>query len=226
MTIKFGTFLLMQSPSARPSTEMYARAIDMAQVAENLGFRREGEFLFRADRHDAAAKEVDRDTFFRIRESGGTVISSAYETVIRILVPRGDDPPYAVDDSKIYVRSEAETGLAVRDEIVGLVLRGRGAQPAGIQRCGSNSSMSRALCVGSRVSTSLRYAYGSCPLSLADWIRLMMAAARLPARRLPANSQFFRPVAMGRMRFSIQLLSIGRSPSPMNRTSAAQRLRL
>ena len=25
--------------------------------------------------HDAAAKEVDRDTFFRIRESGGTVIS-------------------------------------------------------------------------------------------------------------------------------------------------------
>lgn len=44
--------------------------------------------------------------------------------VIRVLVPRGDDPPYAVDDNKIYVRSEAETGLAVRDEIVGLVLRG------------------------------------------------------------------------------------------------------
>ncbi|MBN2551036.1 MAG: putative DNA binding domain-containing protein [Anaerolineales bacterium] len=44
--------------------------------------------------------------------------------VIRILVPRGDDLPYAVDDNKIYVRSEAETGLAVRDEIVGLVLRG------------------------------------------------------------------------------------------------------
>jgi len=40
-------------------------------------------------------------------------------------------------------------------------------------------------------------------------IRLMMAAARLPARRLPANSQFLRPVAIGRMQFSIQLLSIG-----------------
>ncbi len=38
----------------------------------------------------------------------------------------------------------------------------------------------------------------------------MMAAALFPARRLPAaNSQFFRPLAMGRMRFSIQLLSIG-----------------
>jgi hypothetical protein len=43
--------------------------------------------------------------------------------IIRILVPRGDDPPYAVDDNKIYVRSETETGLAVRDEIVDLVLR-------------------------------------------------------------------------------------------------------
>ncbi|HEX2978826.1 MAG TPA: RNA-binding domain-containing protein [Anaerolineaceae bacterium] len=44
--------------------------------------------------------------------------------IIRVLVPRGDDPPYAVDDNKIYVRNETETGLAVRDEIVGLVLRG------------------------------------------------------------------------------------------------------
>ena len=44
--------------------------------------------------------------------------------IVRILVPRGDDPPYAVDDNKIYVRSEAETGLAVRDEIVELVRRG------------------------------------------------------------------------------------------------------
>jgi uncharacterized sporulation protein YeaH/YhbH (DUF444 family) len=28
--------------------------------------------------HDAAAREVDRNTFFRTRESGGTMISSAY----------------------------------------------------------------------------------------------------------------------------------------------------
>lgn len=43
--------------------------------------------------------------------------------VLRVLVPRGDDPPYAVDENKIYVRSETETGLAVRDEIVSLVMR-------------------------------------------------------------------------------------------------------
>lgn len=44
--------------------------------------------------------------------------------VIRVRIPRGEDPPYAVDDNKIYVRDEAETVLGVRDEIVQLVLRG------------------------------------------------------------------------------------------------------
>jgi len=34
-----GTFLLMQSPSARPSEEIYARAVEQAQAAETLGFR-------------------------------------------------------------------------------------------------------------------------------------------------------------------------------------------
>jgi len=44
--------------------------------------------------------------------------------IIRVLIPQGEDPPYAVDDNKIYVRDEADTGLAVRDEIVQLVRRG------------------------------------------------------------------------------------------------------
>lgn len=46
------------------------------------------------------------------------------KTILRVLVPSGDDPPYAVDDNKIYVRAEGETGLAVRDEIVTLVRQG------------------------------------------------------------------------------------------------------
>jgi luciferase family oxidoreductase group 1 len=37
--MNFGTFLLMQSPSARPSPEIFARGIEMAQAAETLGFR-------------------------------------------------------------------------------------------------------------------------------------------------------------------------------------------
>lgn len=47
------------------------------------------------------------------------------ERILRVLVPQGDDPPYAVDDNKIYIRDEADTGVAVRDEIVQLVQRGR-----------------------------------------------------------------------------------------------------
>jgi uncharacterized sporulation protein YeaH/YhbH (DUF444 family) len=35
--------------------------------------------------HDASAREVDRDTFFRTRESGGTLISSAYQLVERLI---------------------------------------------------------------------------------------------------------------------------------------------
>jgi luciferase family oxidoreductase group 1 len=36
--MNFGTFLLMQSPSARAAQEIYARALDLAQAAESLGF--------------------------------------------------------------------------------------------------------------------------------------------------------------------------------------------
>ena len=51
-----------------------------------------------------------------VKETGG-------KQIIRVIVPRGDDPPYAVEGSKIYVRDEDETGMAVRDEIVTLVER-------------------------------------------------------------------------------------------------------
>jgi luciferase family oxidoreductase group 1 len=39
MNMDIGTFLLMQSPSARSSHEIYARALEQAQAAESLGYR-------------------------------------------------------------------------------------------------------------------------------------------------------------------------------------------
>jgi PHP family Zn ribbon phosphoesterase len=51
------------------------------------------------------------------------VLESEGKKVVRLAVPRGDDPPYAIEGIKIYVRQEAETNLAVRDEIVQLVKR-------------------------------------------------------------------------------------------------------
>ncbi|MEZ4469208.1 MAG: DUF444 family protein [bacterium] len=47
--------------------------------------------------HDASAKEVDEHTFFHTRESGGTMISSAYRLAARIL-----EEDYPVADWNIY----------------------------------------------------------------------------------------------------------------------------
>jgi uncharacterized sporulation protein YeaH/YhbH (DUF444 family) len=47
--------------------------------------------------HDATAREVDRDTFFRTRESGGTLISSAYKLAVEII-----EREYEVADWNIY----------------------------------------------------------------------------------------------------------------------------
>ena len=47
--------------------------------------------------HDAVAREVDRDTFFRTKESGGTMISSAYKLCAKIL-----EDEYPQDDWNAY----------------------------------------------------------------------------------------------------------------------------
>ncbi|MDE3089237.1 MAG: putative DNA binding domain-containing protein, partial [Chloroflexota bacterium] len=49
------------------------------------------------------------------------VLKSQGRNVLQLIVPRGSDVPYALESSHIYVRSENETGLAMRDEIVQLV---------------------------------------------------------------------------------------------------------
>lgn len=56
-------------------------------------------------------------------EASIDVHKSGNVNVVRVIVPHGEDAPYAVDDNKIYLRAESETTLAVRDEIVQLVSR-------------------------------------------------------------------------------------------------------
>ncbi|MEN8241785.1 MAG: RNA-binding domain-containing protein [Chloroflexota bacterium] len=73
-----------------------------------------------------AIKQLEKEISNRISPPLNCTVDShktGGKSVLRVLVPRGEDPPYAVDDNKIYVRAEAETGLAVRDEIVQLVKR-------------------------------------------------------------------------------------------------------
>ena len=58
------------------------------------------------------------------------VLQSQGVPVVRITVPNGPDKPYALRQTRIYVRQEGETSEAVRDEIVRLVLGGR--EPAAV----------------------------------------------------------------------------------------------
>ena len=50
-------------------------------------------------------------------------LDSHSRKILRVEVPAGGDPPYALDENKIYVRDESETNMAVRDEIVSLVIK-------------------------------------------------------------------------------------------------------
>ena len=54
------------------------------------------------------------------------VISNGGADVLRIGVDAGDEKPYCLDGSKFYVRNDAETSQALRDEIVALVLESVG----------------------------------------------------------------------------------------------------
>jgi hypothetical protein len=56
------------------------------------------------------------DVTFNVVHSGG-------KDIVVISVPKGSDVPYVLEGSNIYLRQEAETSLAMRDEIVSIVAR-------------------------------------------------------------------------------------------------------
>lgn len=74
--------------------------------------------------HDAAAREVDRSTFFRTRESGGTLISSAYKLAIQII--ERDYPreawniyPFHFSDGDNWSKADTQACIGLlRDKLV------------------------------------------------------------------------------------------------------------
>ncbi len=52
-----------------------------------------------------------------------TTVETHGRQVLQLSVPLGEDLPYAIDGTTIYLRQEAETNIAMRDEIVALVRR-------------------------------------------------------------------------------------------------------
>jgi hypothetical protein len=68
------------------------------------------------------------------------VVQSDNAKVLRISVSEGEDKPYCLDGSKFYVRNDAETDLAVRDEIVALVLESVNGDGSGSPRSSSSGN--------------------------------------------------------------------------------------
>lgn len=69
-------------------------------------------------------KELERNITPQL-DARADVVQSLGVPIVRILVPNGPDKPYALGQTRIYVRQEGETNEAVRDELVQLVLAGR-----------------------------------------------------------------------------------------------------
>jgi hypothetical protein len=58
-----------------------------------------------------------------------TTVETHGRPVLQVSVPVGQDVPYAIDGTSIYLRQETETNVAMRDEIVALVKRAVKANP-------------------------------------------------------------------------------------------------
>jgi hypothetical protein len=58
-----------------------------------------------------------------------TTVETLGRPVLQLSVPLGEDLPYAMDGTNIYLRQEAETSVAMRDEIVAMVKRTLPAAP-------------------------------------------------------------------------------------------------
>jgi hypothetical protein len=69
-------------------------------------------------RHTHEAKEVDEDTFFRSPETGGTVVSTAFEEMLKVM-----DARYSPADWNIYVAqaSDGDNTSADNDRTAGLL---------------------------------------------------------------------------------------------------------
>ena len=71
--------------------------------------------------HDATAKEVDEDTFFRTRESGGTLISSAFKLCREIMRADYDSSewniyPFHFSDGDNWSTDDTKLCLKILDE--------------------------------------------------------------------------------------------------------------
>src|SRR5712692_10163770 len=66
--MEFGTFLLLQTPSAEPSDGVYRRGVEITQAAEDLGFRN----MWLAEHHFSTYGYLSRPLTFALHVAGKT----------------------------------------------------------------------------------------------------------------------------------------------------------
>lgn len=86
-------------------------------------------------------KQVEREIQQGLLERMTPPLDVKFETIqsqgariLRVSTPMGEEKPYCLDGSKFYVRNDAETDLAVRDEIVALVVETVGVDADELKR--------------------------------------------------------------------------------------------
>jgi hypothetical protein len=77
-------------------------------------------------------KEIERNITPPIDATVDT-LTSLGAPVVRVRVPNGAEKPYALGQTRVYVRAEGDTNEAVRDELVQLVLAGQRGDVAAAQ---------------------------------------------------------------------------------------------
>jgi alkanesulfonate monooxygenase SsuD/methylene tetrahydromethanopterin reductase-like flavin-dependent oxidoreductase (luciferase family) len=126
--MEFGTFLLLQSPSARPSTEIYARGIEIAQAAETLGYRN----VWLAEHHFSTYGYLSRPTQLAAYIAGKTTRLRVGTAVI--VVPLHHPLVTAEDIATLDLVSGGRLDVGL----------GRGYQPYEFERLGLDLAQGRA----------------------------------------------------------------------------------
>ena len=72
-----------------------------------------------------------------------TVLESEGSKILRVEISKGAERPYCIDGHKFYVRDESDTNMAVRDEIVALVLEAHGERQRSGQKSGRGEESRR-----------------------------------------------------------------------------------
>ena len=126
--MQFGTFLLLQSPSGRPSQEVFGRGVEIAQTADELGF----DSIWCAEHHFSTYGYLSRPLMMANHIAAKTKQIRVGSAVVVLPLHHPLVVAEEIATADILSGGRLDVGL------------GRGYQPYEFQRLGHNLDESRA----------------------------------------------------------------------------------